>query len=206
MFNDQVAQESNALELRTTSWENQTRTATECTLNEASSLLTIIMSDERPSKRHRIDKVTRSVKGNLTSFSNLSRPPTPSPIDMDSIPDVHMALATTDALAAGISDLPPNIIPAVGVDHAPAIVVASTEASTVSPPSSVPFSASIPAVRRQLGSVSRSGPETLPTHMSPNTHGSLPLFQGDSIYVDRPHITIVSNLYLPFRTGQGLKS
>ncbi|KAF8802732.1 hypothetical protein BYT27DRAFT_7215115 [Phlegmacium glaucopus] len=120
------------------------------------------MSDERPSTRHRIDKVARYAKGKSTSLPKLSRPPTLSSIDMDSMPDDHMA--TIDAPAAGTNDLPLNVIPVAGVDRAPTIGVVSTEASTVSSPTSVPFSASIPVVHRELGSVSSLAPETLPTY------------------------------------------
>jgi len=51
-----------------------------------------------------------------------------------------------------------------GVDHAPA-AIASSGAYTVSPPVSVPVSASTPAVLSQLGSVSIPEPlaETPPT-------------------------------------------
>ncbi|KAF8805725.1 hypothetical protein BYT27DRAFT_6654042 [Phlegmacium glaucopus] len=150
------------------------------------------MSDERPSTRHRIGKVARYVKGKLTSLSKLSRPPAVPSIDMDSVPDHH--IATTDTLTAGTSDLPFNMILVAGVDHAPTIGVASTEASTVSSPTSVPFSASIPVVHRELGSVSSLAPETLPTHMSPN-NSPMPPFQGvHSTYMAQPNISMASNV------------
>ncbi|KAF8813464.1 hypothetical protein BYT27DRAFT_6373108 [Phlegmacium glaucopus] len=110
------------------------------------------MSNERPSKNNRMHRAARSFKGKLSSLLNLSRSPTPSSIDVGSSFDNH-TIAMTDA---GTSNLPLNMAPVVGIDHAP---VESTEAYIVPAPISVPVSATMPAVPSQLVSVSSSGPE-----------------------------------------------
>ena len=51
---------------------------------EHTLLLTIIMSNERPSDHARIRKMAGSSKGRLSSHRHLSRATTPSSIDMDS--------------------------------------------------------------------------------------------------------------------------
>ena len=51
------------------------------------SLLTIIMSSERPHGTNRIRKAAGSFKGKLSSLLHLSRAPTPSSIKMDSSSD-----------------------------------------------------------------------------------------------------------------------
>ncbi|KAF8815944.1 hypothetical protein BYT27DRAFT_6490375 [Phlegmacium glaucopus] len=115
------------------------------------------MSSKGLSKRHPIDKATRSVKEKLTSLFDLSRPPKPSSIGVGSSSDNHAV--TTDA--AGTSNLPFNTVSAVDVDLAPSTtVVASKETSTVSPPIYAPISASIPAVHSQPSTVRSSAPET----------------------------------------------
>jgi hypothetical protein len=50
-------------------------------------LLTIIMSNERPSDHNRIRRIAGSFKGKLSSLLHLSRAPTPSSIDKDSSSD-----------------------------------------------------------------------------------------------------------------------
>jgi hypothetical protein len=50
-------------------------------------LLTIIMSNERPSDHNRIGRIAGSFKGKLSSLLHLSRAPTPSSIDKDSSSD-----------------------------------------------------------------------------------------------------------------------
>ena len=52
---------------------------------------TIIMSNERPSKDNRKDKIAQYFKRKVSSLLHLSRPPTASSIDMDSSSDKYMA-------------------------------------------------------------------------------------------------------------------
>ena len=50
---------------------------------EHTLLLTIIMSNERPSDQTRIRKIAGSLKGKLSSLFHLSRAPTPSSTNMN---------------------------------------------------------------------------------------------------------------------------
>ncbi|KAF8813479.1 hypothetical protein BYT27DRAFT_7158386 [Phlegmacium glaucopus] len=154
------------------------------------------MSNERPSKNNRMQKVTRSFRGKLSSLLHLSRSPTTSSIDVVSSSDNHTT-ATTDA---GTSDLPFNIVPVAGVDHAP---VASMKAYTVPPPIPVPVSATAAGVPRQPVSVSSAGPEhETPPTMSPNTHSSMSLLQGaHNVYMSHPTITMANNIQNVFSAG-----
>ena len=139
------------------------------------------MSSERPSKRSRIARTAGFLDENLPSLHHLSRPPTPSLINVDPTSDMTTTdvgtrcvtealfpyvLSITDFLVPS-SKLLSEIVPVFGLYHAPATAVASTEAHGMSPPSSVLVSASIPSAPRELGSVSSPAPETVSAHLAP---------------------------------------
>ena len=137
-------------------WEEQTRTAP-----VRLSLLTNIMSSETPFKTNRIRKIAGSFKVKLSSLLHLSRAPTPSSIEMDPSSDYPTRRATesftptfhwNSLVFLRISPL--NVVPVVGVDHAPTTAFA-TEVFSGSP-----ISASVP---KQLSSASGRVLETLPT-------------------------------------------
>ena len=136
--------------------------------DEHKLLLTIIMSNERPSHPTRIPKIAGSFTGKLSSLLQFSRAPKPSSIVMDSSFDnydtvtkwvtghfIHQLLFNNSILS---SVLPPNVPPVVSASTA---VFAATEASTVSSPISAPVSSLIHAVPKQLSST--PGPENPPT-------------------------------------------
>jgi len=92
-------------------------------------------------------EIAGSVEGKLSLHLSRARTPSPSSIEMDS----------SDNPTSTISSF--NMVPVVGVDHAPTTAFAS-EAYTPSPTISAPVSGS-----KQLGSASGQGLET-PAHMS----------------------------------------
>ena len=124
------------------------------------------MSSERPSKTNRMPHVAGSFEGKLSSL-HLSREPTPSSIEIDSSSDNPTRWVTkffsptfhwNSLVLLSISPL--NMVPVVGIGHAPTTGTAfATEAYTLSPPGR-PISVS---VSKQLISATDRGLETPPT-------------------------------------------
>ena len=125
------------------------------------SLLTIIMSSERPSETNRIRKIAGSVKGKLSSLLHLSRAPTPSSIEVVPNSD-NRTLARwateffffqhfIETVFVFFRISPLNVTPVVQVgDHKPTTAFAA-EAYSLSPSTGLLIPVSVP---KQIGSTS----------------------------------------------------
>lgn len=154
-------------------------------------LSTIIMSSERPSK---IRKIAGSFEGLLSSLFHLSREPTSSSIEMDSGSDSPTTKCVTkyfsstfywnSLLLSSVSPL--NMIPVVGVDHAPTTAFATkTYPQSPGPPITAP-------VHKQLGSGCGRGLETQPT-VSDHPYSRLSLLMTSRlVHVSKSIIALVA--------------
>ncbi|KAF8813538.1 hypothetical protein BYT27DRAFT_7335127 [Phlegmacium glaucopus] len=95
------------------------------------------------------------------------------------------------------------MVPVVGVDHKFANAVATSETYMLSPPNSVPLSASIPAVLTEFGSASDPKPGTPAMHISPNADSPMSFLPGaQNVYMPQATITMANKVQNIF-TAEG---